>query len=180
MSGACCPVPAGQTSTHPSQTTEADSCCEFHPPTTCGPAKCPSCGVLARPVQRQTVGALLKPDRRAKIPRQDEFCFCRTPDCDVVYFRPNEVLFRKGDLSVQVHQKEPGNLTVPVCYCFDWLPDKIRAEIEQTGQSTAVDQIKTQVRAGNCYCEVTNPQGSCCLGNVSSVVKAALSRASSR
>ena len=121
-------------------------------------------------MQRLTVGALLKPDRRAKIPHQDAFSFCRTPDCDVVYFRPNEALFRKDDLSVRVHQKEPNDPTVHVCYCFDWTPGKIRTQIEQTGQSTAVGEITARVKADNCYCEVTNPQGSCCLGNVAKVV----------
>ncbi len=162
--------PSEPSSGSASRDTEGESCCEFHPPTKCGPTTCPSCGILARPVQRLTVGALLKPDRRAKIPHQDEFCFCRTPDCDVVYFRPDAVLFRKDDLSVRVHQKEPNDPTVHVCYCFDWTPEKIRGEIERTGKSTMLDQVKAQVKADNCYCEVTNPQGSCCLGNIAKVV----------
>jgi len=152
----------------------SDSCCEFHPLVKLGPTKCPSCGTPGRPVQRLTVGALLKPEQRLQIPKGDEFCFCPKPDCDVVYFRPNEVLFRKGDLQVSVHQKEPNNSTIPVCYCFGWTPQKIQDEIESTGQSAAVDQIKAQVKAGNCYCEVTNPQGSCCLGNVAKVVNEAV------
>jgi hypothetical protein len=85
----------------------------------------------------------------------------------VVYFRPGEVLFRKDDLTARVHQKEPDDPTVPVCYCFGWTPEKILAEIETTGKSTAFEQITAEVKADNCYCEVTNPQGSCCLGNVS-------------
>jgi len=116
------------------------------------------------------VGALLKPESRPRIPFQEEFCFCRTPSCEVVYFRPNETLFRKGNLVVTVSLKEPNDPSAPVCYCFGWTPEKIRVEIEATGKSTVIDQIETQVRAGNCYCEVTNPQGSCCLGNVSAVV----------
>jgi len=98
----------------------------------------------------------------------------------VVYFRANEVLFQKDDLTVPVGPKEPGNTKTPVCYCFGWTPEKIQAEIKETGKSTAIDQIKAQVRAGNCYCEVTNPQGSCCLGNVSQAVKQALVSASQK
>ena len=148
-----------------------ESCCELHPPSVCGPTKCPVCGALGKPVQRITLGALLKPEHRALIPVQNEFCFCRSPQCDVVYFRQNEALFRKADLGVPVTIKEPNNPTVPVCYCFGWTPEKIRAEIESTGKSTVVDQIKAQVKSGNCYCEVTNPQGSCCLGNVGKVIE---------
>ncbi len=171
MSGACCPMPPQHEN---SQTQAMESCCELHPPSRCGPAQCPACGALGKPVARITLGTLLKPERRPQIPpRQEEFCFCRTPTCDVVYFLPGKPLFRQGDLSVAVGLKEPANLTAPVCYCFGWTPQKIRAEIEATGQSTAIDQIKAQVKAGNCYCEVTNPQGSCCLGNVAKAVQEA-------
>lgn len=150
-----------------------DKCCEFHPPTKCGPEKCPECGALGKSVRRITLGALLKSDARSRIPVQDEFCFCETSACDVVYFRPNEVLFRKNDLAVPVGLKEPDNPAAPACYCFGWTPQKIQDEIKSTGKSTVIDQIKAQVKAGNCYCEVTNPQGSCCLGNVSRAVKKA-------
>jgi len=175
MSDACCPSPS-QESQPPQPAVE--SCCESHPPTTCGPTKCPACGALGKPVARITLGALLKPDKRRQIPVQEEFCFCRSPGCDVVYFRPQEALFRKADLAVPLGLKEPENPHAPVCYCFGWTPQKIRAEIDATGKSTAIDQIKAQVKAGNCYCEVTNPQGSCCLGNVSQAVKQALAIAS--
>lgn len=151
--------------------TEQERCCEIHPPATCEPAKCPACGALGKPVKRITLGALLKPEARLRIPLQKEFCFCRTAECEVVYFRPGEILFQKEDLAVRVGLKEPNDPTAPVCYCFGWTPEKIRAEIEAAGKSTAVDQIKAQVKAGNCYCEVTNPQGSCCLGNVTAAVQ---------
>jgi len=150
---------------------EVESCCEFHPPTTVGPAKCPECDAPSRPVGRITLGALLKPESRLRIPKEEEFRFCRTPSCDAVYFQQGQVLFRKKDLSVRVGIKEPKDETAPVCYCFDWTPEKIRSEIDATGKSTVLDQVKEQVKAGNCFCEVTNPQGSCCLGNVSKVVK---------
>ncbi len=159
---------------HEEKETVTESCCEFHPPTRCGPAKCPKCGALGKSVKRITLGALLKPDRRVKIPLQDEFCFCPTSSCDVVYFLPGKTLFYKEDLSIKVWTKEPNEPTVPVCYCFNWTLEKIQAEIAQTAEATVVDQIKAQVQAGNCYCEVTNPQGSCCLGNMSQVVKQAL------
>lgn len=156
--------------------TEQEPCCEIHPPATCGPATCPACGALGKPVKRITLGALLKPESRPRIPLQEEFCFCRTPTCEVVYFRLEEALFQKEDLVAKVGLKERGDPTAPVCYCFGWTPEKIRAEIKATGKSTVVDQIKAQVKAGNCYCEITNPQGSCCLGNVAGAVQKAKER----
>ena len=154
--------------------TTVESCCEFHPPTVCGPTKCPAFGAPGKPVKRITVGALLKPEARVSIPRQDEFCFCRTTTCEVVYFRPDEVLFHTRDLSVPVSLKEPANPNAPVCYCFGWTPQEIGGEIKTAGKSRVIEQIKAQVKAGNCYCEVTNPQGSCCLGNVAQVVHGAM------
>ncbi len=73
-----------------------------------------------------TLGALVKPEHREAIPTQRQFCFCRTASCDVGYFRENEVLFRQEDVSVRVHQKAVEDVTVPVCYCFDWTPQRIR------------------------------------------------------
>jgi len=131
------------------------------------------CGQRGTSVARITLGALLRPEHRPQIPAQEAFCFCRTPTCEVVYFAPGRVVFRKHDLSVRIGLKEPGDPAVPVCYCFGWTPEKIRAELAATGRSTAIDQIKAQVKAGNCYCEVTNPQGACCLGNVAKAVQAA-------
>ncbi|MBI3011274.1 MAG: hypothetical protein HYY58_02135 [Candidatus Omnitrophica bacterium] len=145
-----------------SASTDVESCCELHPPVTCGPTPCPACG----------------PEARARIPAQEEFCFCKTADCEVVYFRDGEALFQKNDVAVRLGLKEPNNSHAPVCYCFGWTPKKIGEEIERTGQSSVIEQIKSQVKSGNCYCEVTNPQGSCCLGNVSRAVKQASATAS--
>lgn len=174
MSESCCPEDP-KTSPKEPQETVTEACCELHPPEKCGPAKCPECGELGKTVQRITLGSLLKPEKRSEIPKQKEFCFCKSAICDVVYFIPERVLFRKADLSVLVGLKEPQNPKAPVCYCFGWTPEKIQAEIKNTGKSTVIDQIKVQIQAGNCYCEVTNPQGSCCLGNVSKAVKEAVS-----
>ncbi len=161
--------------------TNQERCCELHPPRACSPTPCPECGALGKLVARLTLGALLKPERRPAIPtQQEEFCFCSTPTCEVVYFLPGRVLFRKGDLSVRVGLKEPDDATAPVCYCFDWTPQRIQAEVKATGASTAIDSIKAQVKAGNCYCEVTNPQGACCLGNVSRVVNEVLGKRSAK
>lgn len=151
-----------------------ESCCEFHPPRTCPPTLCPECGKQGSSVVRLTLGALLKPEHRHRIPHEEECCVCRTSTCDVAYFLPDKALFRKDDLSVRVGLKESNDPHAPVCYCFGWTPMRIREELETTGRSTAIEQIKAQVKAGNCYCEVTNPQGSCCLGNVAKAVQEAM------
>lgn len=93
-----------------------------------------------------------------------EHRFCPTPDCSVVYFGGDEVFLRE-DLTVPVFQKEPpGERTV--CYCFGITETAIRRELDATGLSSAADRVTALVKAGRCACEVKNPQGSCCLGNL--------------
>ncbi|MBI4474654.1 MAG: hypothetical protein HY646_18430, partial [Acidobacteria bacterium] len=45
------------------------------------------------------------------------------------------------------------------------------AEIQATGQSTIAARIKKEIQAGNCACEVKNPSGRCCLGEVNKLIK---------
>jgi hypothetical protein len=68
-------------------------------------------------------------------------------------------------LVVAVFQKEPPG-TRTVCYCFAVREQDIRRELVETGHSSASERITALVRADRCACEVKNPQGSCCLGNV--------------
>jgi len=74
-------------------------------------------------------------------------------------------------LRVRVHQKSPEDMEVPVCYCFDHSPKSIADEIRETGKSTVINQIKSSMKNPGCHCEDANPQGGCCLGNVTAVVK---------
>lgn len=58
-----------------------------------------------------------------------------------------------------------------VCYCFNFFTSDLREEIETTGKTTIPDFIRQKVKEKACACEIMNPQGSCCLGNVSQAVK---------
>jgi hypothetical protein len=113
--------------------------------------------------------ALLTPDGlRRGVPSNPRYC--TSAECEIVYFDNGpSIVFRKADLVVPVHAKEPGNEGVPVCYCFAYTPQTIREEIERRGASTATATITAEVKAGRCACEVKNPKGSCCLGDVARV-----------
>jgi hypothetical protein len=63
------------------------------------------------------------------------------------------------------------SITVPLCYCFGFTRAMVVEEIRATGKCTVPQRIAAEVKAGNCACEIRNPQGSCCLGNVHAVVK---------
>lgn len=100
-----------------------------------------------------------------------EHRFCSTPLCPVVYFGIEEVLDRE-EVVVPVFQKEPaGERTV--CYCFAVGEGDIRRELVAMGRSSAEERIASLVKAERCACEVKNPQGSCCLGNVATATNAA-------
>jgi len=131
--------------------------------------RCPACGQKGKKVDSITLKAMLDVSLLAL--RDVPYLFCRTPDCLVVYFATDGAQsFTKDQIRVLVHQKGSADDNVP-CYCFRQSPATIRAEWLATGQSTVVEEINSGIQAGQCACEVRNPQGSCCLGNVSQVVK---------
>jgi hypothetical protein len=99
-----------------------------------------------------------------------QYYFCEARECDVVYFAldPQAPVFRRADLLVRVGSKEEAD-PIPVCYCFGFSRKDIENEIVSTGHSTVAERISEEVRQGNCACEVKNPSGKCCLGNVARV-----------
>ncbi len=124
---------------------------------------------MGKPVERITLGALLKPEARPRIPSGERFWFCLSPACEAVYYN-SEAVFSKADLSIRVGIKESDE-PKPLCYCFGFTEAAVVEDAKRHNPPAIPDFIKKQVKAGNCYCEVTNPQGSCCLGNVAAAVK---------
>jgi len=103
--------------------------------------------------------------------RDVSYLFCRTAECSVVYFSADGLILTKEQIRVPVYQKEPNDESVLVCYCFYHGPAAIRAELSATGRSTVIEEINRGIQAGQCACEIRNPQGTCCLGNLSVLVK---------
>jgi hypothetical protein len=98
--------------------------------------------------------------------------FCPAASCDVVYFSEAGAgaAFTKEDIRVTVWQKEPPGRRM-VCYCFDETEAAIASELRETGQSHAVERVRAHVAAQRCACEVRNPRGACCLGDVIAAVE---------
>lgn len=125
---------------------------------------CPECAKTGRPVQGQTVKALLAVTLREV--RDGEYLFCRTQTCPVVYFSPDgKQTFTVEQVRERVYQKEPDAEDVFVCYCFRHTVGDVRAASPES-RAAIVDDINTGINAGQCACDLRNPQGSCCLGNV--------------
>ena len=133
-------------------------------------AKCPSCGQKGKTVDTQTVKALLAISLEA-VNESTTYRFCRTSDCPVVYFDEETHFFTEAHLRERVHQKHPRVDDVFVCYCYRHTPGSIQAEIAAQGETDVVARVTAGTKAGTCACDIRNPQGSCCLGNVGKVVK---------
>jgi hypothetical protein len=133
-------------------------------------ALCPVSRTIGSKVDLITVKAMLTGSALRRLEGQ-AYRFCQEPDCDIVYFdREADSVFEKRDLEVRVGQKESDDL-IPICYCFDITEADLRKGISAAGDTDIPAMITAEVRAGHCACEVKNPQGSCCLGNVSNALK---------
>ena len=129
----------------------------------------PRCGQKGKPVGQQLVKAMLAVSLRRVT--SDEYFFCRTENCPVVYYsRDGSGIFAEDDLREVVYQKHPHDPETPICYCFQ---HKVK-ELTLASAEEA-DRVVAEIRAGTsadqCACDIRNPQGSCCLGNVTMVAK---------
>lgn len=131
-------------------------------------ASCPECGQKGKSVTTLTVKSLVR-GHHSVVPAN--YFFCRTPDCDVVYFS-EATRFGKRDLKVRVGAKEKED-PVPLCYCFEYTRADIRKDVEARGSTDILERIKAEVKAGFCACEVKNPAGGCCLGDVTRAIQEA-------
>ncbi|MFQ5504486.1 MAG: hypothetical protein ACE5F1_06770 [Planctomycetota bacterium] len=138
--------------------------------------RCPVCDGKGKAVKRVTIEALLTQEALDRVSSRDGFRFCPTPTCDVAYFRPGtDERFLCRDVRVRIGLKE-NESPRPVCYCFDHTVEEIEADVASTRTSQIPDEIAEKCRRGLDRCAETNPQGTCCLGNVRGVLEAAQAR----
>jgi hypothetical protein len=116
------------------------------------------------------VESLLRPEALSRL-REGNYHFDAAPDCEVVYFSNEHAsYFTTMDVRVRVGIKE-AEAPIPICYCFGHTVESARAETEATGKSTVASRITKEIQAGNCACEVKNPSGRCCLGEVNGAIQ---------
>jgi hypothetical protein len=157
----CCPPEAGnQVCEAPAQNfTRADRASHT----------CPECGRKGKPVQGKTVKALLAVSLREVL--YEEYFLCKNTRCPVVYYSSGrEQTFRIDQVREKVYHKEPENVEVMVCYCFrHTVGDLHKASVEE--RQAVIENITSGINAGQCACDLRNPQGSCCLGDVRDLIK---------
>ena len=130
---------------------------------------CPVSGTRGKRLELLTVKALLRESALVRV-SVTEHHFCPDAKCDVVYFDAAGSTYRRDDVRVRVWEKElPGGRTI--CYCFGENEADIRREFEHCGTSDAVARVRAHIQAGRCACEIRNPRGVCCLGDVTAAVE---------
>lgn len=130
---------------------------------------CPECKQKGKVVQGQTVKALLSVSLRSI--QDTDYYFCRTQSCPVVYYSADgKSVFTTSQLRERVYQKEPSADDVFVCYCFKHTVSEIR-NASPEARVAMVNDINAGIQANQCACDLRNPQGSCCLGNVRGLMK---------
>jgi hypothetical protein len=99
------------------------------------------------------------------------YLFCRTRDCPVVYFsQDHETVVLKSEMRERVYQKEPDSPDVWICYCFRHTVGDVTKGLK-ADRDRILSDINSGIRAEECACDLRNPQGSCCLGNVAALIR---------
>ncbi len=142
----------------------SEACCSVTPAAG-DAARCPTSGFAGKPVDWTTVAALAK----GRVPPKQEFRLCRDAECEVVYYGSAGAVLTADDLNVEPGFKNGSDGLV--CYCFLHRKAGIDQQLRETGETGVLESIKDEVRAGNCACEVRNPSGKCCLGEVQETIR---------
>ncbi len=150
----------------------SDSCCTLPNAEagTTGADLCPTCSQKGKPVGAETINALARPELQPAGGFPDGYV-CTNPDDPTLYFFPGDSpSLSRDDVTVRVGFKaaEPPQL---VCYCFEHTREDIQGEYRRQGESRIEASIREQVVQGACSCEVKNPTGRCCLGEVRAAYK---------
>ncbi len=130
------------------------------------PRGCPRCGTRGQSVDRLTVAAMMS----GVVPPNQSYWLCREPGCEVVYSGEDATVLTAADMNVAPGFKSRAREAL-VCYCFQHRRGDIAAELQAAGRTSIADRIAAEVEADNCACEVRNPSGKCCLGDVRNAIQ---------
>lgn len=148
---------------------EEKNCCNVSSNSSLRKIECPKCDQKAKIVTAKTIKHLLTDKSISTLSCLDGFALCMSSSCEVIYFRNNEILTQKN-INIVVGHKDSA-VPATVCYCFDWSKEKIIAELQERGDSTAMDDIKLKMNTLGCSCMILNPSGRCCLEEIGDSVK---------
>ena len=104
---------------------------------------CPICKDKAKEVSPITIKSLVKNEYIKELLSIEDFFYCKTPNCEVIYFKPNEII-KQEHLIKEVGLKEWANPKT-VCYCFNWTKEKISDEVNKLGKTNAIGDISEKM-----------------------------------
>jgi hypothetical protein len=146
--------------------TKKDYCCS---PKFFTQDTCPNCNQKAKDVSVVTLSHMIQEEHQKKLDSLTGYYFCKTSNCEVVYFKGNETV-KQDQLKTEVGLKDWANPST-VCYCFNWTKEKMKKEVIETGKTNALEDIKSKMNTDKCVCEINNPSGKCCLKDVKKAIK---------
>lgn len=117
--------------------------------------ECPACHQVALNVTKRTILQHIKKVWCYEF-SDNQYFFCRTEDCDVVYFSEKDETINKAGIRTLIGIKEQDDNAL-ICYCFG--VNKAVASTDKRAKDFVVEQAKEST----CTCETNNPSGRCCL-----------------
>jgi hypothetical protein len=120
-------------------------------------------------VELLTVKAQLTERALARLDAAVPHFFCPDAACAIVYFDARGNRYGALDVRAPVSRKTASDARI-VCYCFGETERGITRELQQHGKTDAVARVRAHIKAGRCACEIRNPRGVCCLGELIAAV----------
>ncbi len=129
---------------------------------------CPGCGNPA--VDTGTVKSMVKFPLWELKPN-DKFFYDDAPDSPTVYFSTQSgMLIDEEDVKEKVFAKHSDDDDCYVCYCFQVTVGDLR-NASASERADILRRVKEASGQGLCSCKTKNPKGSCCIGDIQSLIK---------
>jgi hypothetical protein len=127
------------------------------------PATCPTCHRPGRVVALHTVRACVAISLREL--QSPDYHFCATSTCATVYYTVDGSVISVGQVREPVYVKAAAADATPICYCFRFRSGDLR-HTNAAGRAAILATIQDGTQQGHCACDLRNPAGRCCLGDV--------------
>ncbi len=131
---------------------------------------CPTCGEEGKGIPLITLRSLIRRDHPLYPSLKAGFLCPNENDNTVYFFDGHDDRITTKDLVTPYHLKDQDRYN-NVCYCFQHSQKEIIDDYLNHGFSTIEKDVHKKVNDGVCTCEVSNPKGKCCLGEIRHVIK---------
>ena len=95
---------------------------------------------------------------------------CLSHTCRVAYYATERSISIDEVLEIVPHKK--GSADPKICFCFEYrISHLARSVTGDTSVHPIVQEIRARCREGLGRCETKNPEGRCCLGNITELLR---------